>query len=201
MSDIFQLSYIWSVHRNPGSKHDDEVMYGSGRSSDPVHSGTTGGVSGQGSHLGGSGGATNQPSSNPDPTDVTSGYSGNSTGTGQDSNLTGNETPSPNVAGKFDDRASTASIKSGVTGYPHPASGLIGSSVAGDPLDTDKPLPHPPASGSTSGNTDAGPPYSNLATTADPRVDSDLDGPKAFGRGATGGGLTASSLPDRSVGR
>ncbi len=35
---------------NPGSKKDDEVMYGSGQSDDPVHSGSglTGGQSGQG---------------------------------------------------------------------------------------------------------------------------------------------------------
>ena len=36
---------------NPGSKKDDEVMYGSGLSDDPVHSGSTGTRSGQGSFL------------------------------------------------------------------------------------------------------------------------------------------------------
>lgn len=40
--------------RNPGKQTDDEILYGSGTSSDPVHSGTgnTGTLSGEGSHLG-----------------------------------------------------------------------------------------------------------------------------------------------------
>lgn len=33
---------------NPGSKKDDEVLYGSGVSDDPVHSGTAGTHAGQG---------------------------------------------------------------------------------------------------------------------------------------------------------
>ena len=36
---------------NPGSKKDDDVMYGSGISDDPVHSGTAGTHSGQGESL------------------------------------------------------------------------------------------------------------------------------------------------------
>jgi hypothetical protein len=37
--------------RNPGAATDDETLYGSGRSTDPVHSGNTGTLSGEGSHL------------------------------------------------------------------------------------------------------------------------------------------------------
>jgi hypothetical protein len=38
-------------YRSPGKATDDEIMYGSGRSNDPVHSGNTGALTGEGSHF------------------------------------------------------------------------------------------------------------------------------------------------------
>lgn len=140
---------------NPGAKHDEEVMYGSGKSSDPVHSGTTGGASGQGSHLGSSQAGHNPLSSanNPTSSEVSSGYGSNPTAGGQQSSLTGNAASRPGLSAAFDDGASTASIKSGIQGHPQSGSGLIGSSGSNDPVDTDKPLPSTPALGLTGGNT------------------------------------------------
>lgn len=188
---------------NPGAKHDEEVMYGSGRSSDPVHSGTTGGASGQGSHLGSSQAGHNPLSSASNPTsgDVSSGYGSNPTAGGHQSSLTGNATSRSGTSTAFDDGASTASIKSGIQGHSQSGSGLIGSSGSNDPIDTNKPLPSTPSSGLIGGNTAAGPHTSNLANRADPRVDSDLDGSSGLSRGTTGAGLTGSGLPDRSIGR
>lgn len=188
---------------NPGGKHDEEVMYGSGKSSDPVHSGTAGGTSGPGSHLGSSQAGHNPLSSasNPTSSNVSSGHSSHPISGGQQSGLTGNATSHSGPSAAFDDGASTASIKSGIQGYPQSGSGLIGSSGSNDPVDTNKPLPGTPASGRTGGNTAAGPHTSALANRADPRVDSDLDGSSGLGRGTTGPGLTGSGLPDRSVGR
>ncbi|KAI9877958.1 MAG: hypothetical protein M1830_002365 [Pleopsidium flavum] len=188
---------------NPGSKKDDEVMYGSGQSSDPVHSANTGGVSGQGSHFGSSQRGTDPLSSSTNPTSSGvgsgSGYGSEVSGTGRQPGLSGNTTSRSNMPGGFDDGASTASIKSGVPGYPQSGSGLAGSSATGDSLDTNKPLPHTPGSGLTGSNTTTGPHSSNLANKADPRVDSDLDGSRGLGRGTTGAGLTGTNLPDRSV--
>jgi len=198
------LSRLTSLlYSNPGSKKDDEVMYGSGQSSDPVHSTNTGGVSGQGSHFGSSQRGTDPLSSSTNPTSsgVSSGYGSNTTGTGQQPNLSGNPTSRSNMPGGFDDGASTASIKSGVPGHPQSESGLIGSSGTGESLDTNKPLPHTPGSGLTGSNTTAGPHSSNLANRADPRIDPDLDGSRGLGRGTTGAGSTGTNLPDRSVGR
>lgn len=183
---------------NPGAKHDEEVMYGSSRSSDPVHSGTTGGASGQGSHLGSS---QNTSASNPTSGDVSSGYGSNPTAGGHQSSLTGNATSRFGTSTAFDDGASTASIKSGIQGHSQSGSGLIGSSGSNDPVDTNKPLPITPASGLIGGNTAAGPHTSNLANRADPRVDPDLDGSSGLSRGTTGAGLTGSGLPDRTIGR
>ncbi|MCJ1368732.1 hypothetical protein MMC16_007877 [Acarospora aff. strigata] len=188
---------------NPGAKHDEEVMYGSGRSSDPVHSGNTGGVSGQGSHAGSSHTGTNPLPSGTNPTSsggLVPGHGSNSTGIGQHTGLTGNAVPSSNVAGGFDDGASTASIKSGILGQPQSGAGLISSSGTGDSLDTNKPLPNTPSSGLTGLNTTAGPHSSTLGSRAEPRVDPDLDRSRGLGRSAGGESLTGSTLPDRSVG-
>lgn len=95
---------------NPGSKKDDEVLYGSGRSDDPVHSGATGTQSGQGklayyvavsalliinpgSHFGSSRTAGSDPvSSSTNPTSGT-GFGSNTTtsGSGLGSNATDND--------------------------------------------------------------------------------------------------------------
>ncbi len=180
-------------------------MYGSGKSSDPVHSGTTGGASGQGSHLGSSrsqaGQAPLSSGSNPTYGDVGSGYGNNPTAGAQQSSLTGNTTLRSGQSTAFDDGASTMSIKSGIQGHPQSGSGLIGSSGSNDPLDTNKPLPNTPASGLTGGNTTIGPHTSGLTNRVDPRVESDLGGSSDLGRGSTGAGFTGSGLPDRSVRR
>lgn len=107
---------------------------------------------------------------------------------------------SSQTPGRFDDVATTASIKSGVPGRA-PLTDQSGTFGA---LDTNKPLPSEPNSGlpgTTSSNT-VGPHSSNLANEADPRVDSDLDGSKGLGtNNDTQQGLLGSALPDRSIGR
>ncbi|KAI9810725.1 MAG: hypothetical protein M1827_006063 [Pycnora praestabilis] len=162
---------------NPGKEKDDEVLYGSGQSSDPVHSGTSGSTTGQGSHFGSSrtGGTdpstsssnadttgqrygTDAPIGSTDTGNTTSGYgSGNTTKTSR-SLMPGHQA---------DDNASIASIKSGVHGSD-PGSGLTGSSATGHDLagDVNKPLPDTPATGAT----------------------------------GAGSGLTGRTLADRSVG-
>lgn len=180
-------------------------MYGSGTSSDPVHSSTTGGASGQGSHLGSSRSQAGQgplsSGNNPTSGDVGSGYGNSPTAGAQQPSLTGNTTSRSGPSTAFDDGASTVSIKSGIQGHPQSGSGLIGSSGSIDPLDTNKPLPNTPASGQTGSNTTTGHHTSGLANRVDPRVESDLDGSSGLGRGSTGAGLIGSGLPDRSVGR
>ena len=153
-------------------------MYGSGKSSDPVHSGSAGTSSGQGSHFGSSQAGQNPISSakNPTPSDVSSGSASNPVVGGQQSGLGGNATSRSGPSGAFDDGASTASIKSGIPGHSQSGSGLIGSSGINDPVNTNKPLPTAPAAGLAGGSTTAG-------------------------QGFTGAGMTGSGLPDRSVGR
>ncbi|KAL9116914.1 MAG: hypothetical protein Q9187_006556 [Circinaria calcarea] len=201
---------------NPGGKHDDEVLYGSGQSSDPVHSGNNAG-SGQGGHLDSSrtAGHDNNPlSSNTDNSATgTSDYDNNpattarsvgkeglagSSGLGS-SNTLGSGTREPRIPGAFDhddDASSTTAIRSGVPG--HGASGLS------DPLNINKPLPHEPGSsplGSASSTT-VGPHSADVGNKLDPRVDSNLDGSRGLGRstGTIGSELTGSTLPDRTVG-
>ena len=140
-----------SGFRNPGAKHDDEVLYGSGQSSDPVHtavnpapfsSGTLG-------HLADDG-RTNEPSTAHDldsttgatttmePTGVTSTRDPTNsdplsgTGTAAFDNMSGDR------RGYEHDVGSTTAIREGVPGAPS-GSGLSGSS-------TNKPLPNEPRS-------------------------------------------------------
>ena len=120
--------------------HDDEVLYGSGQSSDPVHSGNTGTSSGQGSHFDGS--STN-------PTAAT-GYDNTTTGTGANTYGSGNTTSSSRMPGGFDDDvASTTAIRHGVPGNSQSGSTMTGSSGTNEPLDTNKPLPQAPGSTGT----------------------------------------------------
>lgn len=189
-------------------------MYRSGSNEDPVHDVPTSSLSGEGSHLGSSraaGGETSVTSA--DPTSARSG----ATGTGYESAV--NERPfsthglgttdlnepssTHGTSHTLDDTATTASIKSGVPGKPR-SSSLTGSTGNKDTPEVNKPLPPKPTGAGlteTPGTSVAGPHSSNLANQADPRVDSDLDGSKAFGGSATGtgSGLTGSGLPDRSV--
>lgn len=199
---------------NPGSKQDNEVMYGSGSTEDPVHNVPTGSLSGEGSHLGSSRAAGEETSvTSTDPTSARSG----ATGTGYDSAV--NEKPfsthglgttdlnepssTHGTSHTLDDTATTASIKSGVPGNPQ-SSSLTGSTGNKDTLEVNKPLPPQPTGAGLTEIPDksvAGSHSSNLANQADPRVDPDLDGSKVLGGGATGtgSGLTGSGLPDRSV--
>ena len=200
---------------NPGGKHDDEVLYGSGQSSDPIHSGNNTG-SGQGSHLGSSrtGGDDSNPLSSNPPTSASGSSSygnypsttGRSAGTDEltgssglgSSNAFASGAQESRIPGAFDDDASsTTAIRSGIPG--HGASGLSGTS------DINKPLPREPGSSSLGSGSHAnvGPHSSGLENKLDPRVDSDLDGSRGLGRntGTTGSGLTGSNLPDRSVGK
>ena len=116
------------------------MLYGSGKSSDPVHSGTTGTSSGTGSQLGGS-------STNPTPA---TGYDNTRTGTGSNTYDSGNTlSSSRGPGGLADDGASTTAIRHGVSGNPQSGSTLTGSSGTHDPLDTNKPLPQAPGSTGT----------------------------------------------------
>ncbi|KAL6720455.1 hypothetical protein ACLMJK_002378 [Lecanora helva] len=180
---------------NPGSKKDDEVMYGSGTSDDPVHSGTAGAQSGQGSHLASSNTPRNNLPSSDHSTANTSGV-GNTTGKeplSTSTNPTGNsqydtttsahdthglnEPHASRMPGGFDDddAATTASIRSGVPGQTtHTGSGMTGTHEPS----FNKPLPEEPAgAGAGVGNTDPS------------------------GTHATGGSnLTGNSYADRSAG-
>lgn len=174
-------------------------MYGSGLNEDPVHDRALASSSGDGSHFGSSrtageaGGATatgHHSAVNPDP------FSSHNLGT-TDLNEPSSTHGTSHTSRTLDDAATTASIKSGVPGNPQSTS-LTGSTGS------EEPLPHEPTGSSLKGTSDkhaAGPHASSLANRADPRVDSDLDGSKGLGGGATstGSGLTGGSLPDRSV--
>ena len=176
-------------------------MYGSGQSGDPVHTGT-------GSQATSSYNANDPLSSSSGPTTSSAREPVGQGGTGsiqQGSNpLSSSRTP-----GTFDDDAGSAtSIKSGHPGNDR-ESKITGIPETDGPLDTNKALPREPATG-YSGRHDSsttpgvGPHSSGLANKADPRVDSDLDGSRGLGgndvSGMTGG-LTGSTLPDRTAGK
>ena len=115
-------------------------MYGSGKSSDPVHSGSTGTSTGPSSHLGSS---SNNPAS-------TTGYDNTKVGTGSSTYDSGSTlSPSRGAGGLADDGASTTAIRHGVPGNSQSGSTLTGSSATHDPLDTNKPLPEAPGSTGT----------------------------------------------------
>jgi len=208
-----RTSSVTDIHSNPGHKKDDEVLYGSGKSDDPVHTG-------HGHHTGKVGGNPITSNKTGDDTGPSTGFSGYGNAPAPGSNrapedrdlyegsntgATGGSSAS-RMPGEFaDDTATTASIKSGIVGEPQSGSTMSGSNVH-DPLNTNKALPREPelaGSGYATGSTGVGPHSSSLANKADPRVDSDLDGSKGLGSGTsgTGSGLTGTSLPDRSVGR
>lgn len=178
---------------NPGSKKDDEVMYGSGRSDDPVHTGdtsmgNTNTGSGQGSHFSSSRTAGHDPLST----------SSNPTGTSQfDSGTTGgashglSEPYASRTPGGFDndDAATTASVSSGVPGQSQSRSAMTG---ANDPTFTDKPLPPEPASetglgqSSLTGNSYPDRSIGNNPRYGDQSRSSHLGRDAALGAGAVG---------------
>ena len=202
---------------NPGHKKDEEVMYGSGRSDDPVHSGTAGKVEGNpltsntiGNDTGPATafsdyGNTPASGSNRAPEDKAM-YEGAQPGTTAHSTMPSSASRMPGSFG--DDTDTTASVKSGIAGEPQTGSRMTGSGTT-DPLNTNKSLPREPetaGTGYTTGATGVGPHSSSLANKADPRVDSDLDGSRGVGNSTTrttgtGSGLSGTRLPDRSVGR
>ncbi|KAL8906442.1 MAG: hypothetical protein Q9207_002031 [Kuettlingeria erythrocarpa] len=191
---------------NPGKSKDDEVMYGSGKSDDPVHAGT--GSQATSLH-------TANEQTTKDQISSSSGPSGNTArdpiGQGGMGSIQQGSNPvsSSRTPGTFDgeDVGSTSSIKSGVPGS-NQKSNVIGPSETQDTLDTNKALPREPAPGASQGYgsstyTEVGPHASEMANKADPRVDSDLHGSRGLGgQGMTGpsSGLTGSGLPDRSTG-
>ncbi|SLM41414.1 hypothetical protein LPUS_12406 [Lasallia pustulata] len=124
---------------NPGAKYDEEVLYGSGNSPDPVHSGSAGASSGAGSHLGSS--STNPTSATGhDSTPAPAAFTYESGNISSTSRVPG---------GVADDGASTTAIRHGVPGNSQSGSTLTGSSGTSDPLDTNKPLPQAPGSTGT----------------------------------------------------
>ncbi|KAL8647948.1 MAG: hypothetical protein Q9226_006216, partial [Calogaya cf. arnoldii] len=185
---------------HPGKSKDDEVMYGTGQSSDPVHTGT--GIQATSSH-------------NPnDPMSSSTGPTASSTrepiGQGGTGSIQQGSIPlsSSRTPGTFvDDGGSAMSIKSGHQGNSQ-ESKETGTSDTHDPLDTNKPLPREPTTAHTgapgsSTISGVGPHSSSMANKADPRVDSDLDGSRGLGgrdtSGITGGAM-GSTLPDRTAG-
>ncbi|KAL8675511.1 MAG: hypothetical protein Q9168_000023 [Polycauliona sp. 1 TL-2023] len=170
---------------HPGKSKDDEVMYGSGQSADPVHTGT------------GSPATTTSSAREP-------------VGQGGTGSIQQGSTPlsSSRTPGTFvDDGGSAMSIKSGQQGNTQ-ESKLAGIPPTHDPLDTNKALPREPTTGPTGAHTSSttsgvGPHSSSMANKADPRVDSDLDGSRGLGGPDTAGmsgGVMSSTLPDRTVG-
>ena len=169
-------------------------MYGSGQSGDPVHTGT------------GSEATRSDPiASSTHPTGNTSrdpvGQGGtSSTQQGQ------NPLSSSTMPGAFeDDVESTSSVKSGLPGNSRDFK-MTGVPDTRDPLDTNKALPREPATGDTRGfgttsEAGAGPHSSTLANRADPRIDSNLNDSRGLGSQGTTGGMTASNLPDRTIGK
>ncbi|KAI4176589.1 MAG: hypothetical protein LQ343_000880 [Gyalolechia ehrenbergii] len=181
---------------NPGKSKDDEVMYGSGQSGDPVHTGS----------------ASQATSSDPiaSSTHPTSTSTREAVGQGGTGSIQQGSAPfsSSRMPGMFDDDVgSTSSIKSGLPGNSQ-ESNRTGISDTHDPLDTNKALPREPTTGGTgayssSSVAGSGPHSSTLTSKTDPRVDSDLDRSSGLGsQGTTGNAsaLTGSSLPDRTVG-
>lgn len=208
-------SSLTSHQSNPGSKKDDEVMYGSGKSGDPVHdnkvsgnpitSNKTGDDTGPTSAFSGYG---NTPVPGANRADVDKPYYEGSqpstTGTTGNTGYSTQPSSTFHVPGRFDDdTSSTASIRSGVIGDSQNGPGLTSLGATGS--STNKPLPREPETAGTGrlDHSGAGPHSSSLANKADPRVDSDLDGSRGLGgtTAGTGSGLTGTSLPDRSVGR
>ncbi|KAL8761281.1 MAG: hypothetical protein Q9184_002576 [Pyrenodesmia sp. 2 TL-2023] len=188
---------------HPGKSKDDEVMYGSGQSDDPVKAGT-------GSQ------ATSAYNNNDqiakDNLNSSSGPAGISTrepvGQGGTGSIQQGSNPSSRMSGTYDagDVGSTSSIKSGLAGSNQEPK-VIGVSETHDPLDTNKALPREPAGGGaqrygSSTTAGAGPHSSAMANRADPQVDSDLDASRGLGgQGMTGtsGGVTGSSFPERTT--
>ncbi|KAL8725473.1 MAG: hypothetical protein Q9166_007335 [cf. Caloplaca sp. 2 TL-2023] len=182
---------------NPGKSKDDEVMYGTGESNDSVHTGT--GTQATRSHN------ASEPLSSSTATSTREPVGQGATGSIQQGS-----TPlsSSHIPGAFDDDAGSAlSIKSGQPGNSQ-ESKITGIPETHDPLDTNKALPREPTTGgaeafSSSNPPAIGPHSSGLANKVDPRVDSDLDGSRGFGGhdiAGTAGGLTRSTLQDRTAG-
>ncbi|KAI4107953.1 MAG: hypothetical protein L6R37_001385 [Teloschistes peruensis] len=176
---------------NPGKSKNDEVMYGSGQSSDPAHMNTG-----------------SQPASSHHANDATltsSGPAGNMArdpvGQGGIGSIQqgSNPLPASHTSGMSGVHAgSVTSIKSGLPGNSQ-ESKITGLPETRDALDTNKPLPHEPTTGGLgSSATVSGAHPSGSGDKADPRLDSE----RGFGsRGAatSTGGLVGSSLPDRTA--
>ena len=178
-------NYLICKHSNPGSKQDDEVLYGSGQSSDPIHSGTstTGTAIAQGHSLGHQeeGDRRNEPFSLPN--NITS------TGTTESDNDPFSRT-SAQRPGLSSEVGSTTAIRDGVPGATS-GSGLNGTTkndtaIAGytgaSAYETDRRLD--PA-GQAAGTTES--PVGPSALQTDETT--------------TSTGLTGNTYPDRSVGR
>ncbi|MCJ1308723.1 hypothetical protein MMC25_002377 [Agyrium rufum] len=138
---------------NPGGKADDEVLYGTGQSSDPVHSGTsetgqTGSLTGEGSHLSK---ASHNPTTAGTGSSTTSGYPDTTSSINPTSALSSNDPystsgtgptgASSQLPGGFaDEDASTTAIRGGVLGDNNLAQG-------NDSFGSNKPLPAEPQTG------------------------------------------------------
>lgn len=126
------MLYTETSHSNPGSKHDDQILYGSGQSDDPVVSGSNAPTSGQGSHLSSSNAAGNDPISSSTEPHSTSSYRGSNTA-GNDSILSATE-PSSNTG--YGSNTTGTDHHRGIdqpTGYSDTKSGV------NDPYSTSRP--------------------------------------------------------------
>ncbi|KAL8662214.1 MAG: hypothetical protein Q9202_004896 [Teloschistes flavicans] len=171
---------------NPGKSKDDEVMYGSGQSSDPVHTDT-------GSQRVGSHHASHStlPSSGPAGNTARDPVGQGGVGSIQQGS---HPVPTPHTSGTSgDDAGSAISIKSGLLGNSQ-ESRITGIPETRGAFDTSKPLPQEPITGAQS---------SGQLNQADARPDSDLNDSRGLGSHGTAkttGGSVGSNLPDRSAG-
>ncbi|KAI9849113.1 MAG: hypothetical protein M1837_005343 [Sclerophora amabilis] len=156
---------------HPGKKEDDEILYGSGQSSDPVHSGRDGKIAGEGSRTTQFNTSTGQE----EPLSGSGAYSTNPTSTTGSSAYGTSTTAGPHsssLSNKADPRVDSDRDRSRNTGVGHTTTA---TGAASDTSNTGY---------NTGTNTTAGPHTSNVANKADPRVDSGRDGSRTAAAGA-----------------
>ncbi|KAL9615190.1 MAG: hypothetical protein Q9167_000396 [Letrouitia subvulpina] len=129
---------------NPGSKKDDEVMYGSGQTQDPVPSEPAIRSSNEGSNLGDTHSSTdNPPTSTVNPPSSTAGSSEplgqGGVGSIQQPSKQTNTSHMPGAFGEEGD--STSSVKSGIYGAPQAGSAVMRDSESQEPFDSTKTVP------------------------------------------------------------
>ena len=195
---------------HPGKKDDDEVLYGSGQSSDPIHSGTTGTTGTTGTSpadppvplAGGSFGHLEEGGRQSNPLDNTGSVAKTSTAdTGSlalDSGATGayddtraanttsglGDTSAPSTGAYDNDASSTTAIRGGVPGDTQPGTAVTDSTVD-------------PAAGRSFGHLDEGGRRSNPLDNSG-NVGNTTD-TTSTGSNLTGGYATHPAIPTKNI--